>query len=586
MRFEQTRVALEPRTAANCLDLAFVFCGRHWGPLAGLWGLFSVPLGLTTWFAARETNWGFLTAVACFVFGTGPFGAMLAAGAARTTFGEEFTLRKLLSDLRTDWPLIVQVVGMRMLLAMTSVLCVVPAAFLAVRWGFAAKSRVLTRLHEQRHDRRTNELVRLEFADLVVRGGVLVVFGGMFWLIAELTADAAWTILFGQSLFFGRLSEVGSIIGGEQIDESDFERVAALALDDPAVLILHLATGLATYAVCRIAWFFCYIDLRVRRDCWDLELELLREAERIATSGGLFEVAQSPPRAKRAVRAGVEALLVWLALGATTTTAAGQDSAPHADIRAEAKRILADPEFRYFEHLNESAERPAARGRASGGPVFGGGTGDGSARDGERRSSSEGRGSSQGRPRSTSNSEREGESSSTPVPFGRGLGAIGSAVALVFHALAYLMLIAVCGLIVFLIVQAFLNHSPKAGAGSLPALDFDVSPEDDHSPGELPADAYLARARELARRQRYREALAQLLLGGMSSIERGGLIRHRRGLTLRDYLRALRGKEGAFDGFRTMIGLYEPVAFGRRVASDQTFHDALSAYEQAVQAPT
>ena len=29
-----------------------------------------------------------------------------------------------------------------------------------------------------------------------------------------------------------------------------------------------------------LAWFFAYVDLRIRRDCWDLELALAEEAQR------------------------------------------------------------------------------------------------------------------------------------------------------------------------------------------------------------------------------------------------------------------------------------------------------------------
>lgn len=161
---------------------------------------------------------------------------------------------------------------------------------------------------------------------------------------------------------------------------------------------------------------------------------------------------------------------------------------------------------------------------------------------------------------------------------------MGGVFGLIFHGLAYLVLIAVCGLIVYLIVQAIFSRDRGPESIASPLLNLDVPQEEDHSPGELPADAYLAKARELAEQRHYREAIAHLLLGGMSAIERAELIRHRRGLTLRDYLRVLRGKSPHYDGFKSMIGLYEPVGFGRRVASFQTFQDALSGYEQTVTA--
>lgn len=281
MKFEQTRIELVPRSAANCLDLALMLCGRNLGTLVGLWALFAVPLGAITFFTASWTDWSWLVAIACGWFGTAPFGVMLIGGAARMAFGEEFTLRKIIGDLRTDWLVALRVVLLRIPLALATWFCIVPGTFLGLRWSFLTENHVLAKLHEQRHDRRMKELINLEFTDLYLRGGGVVFAGCIFWLILELTADVTWTILFSRSLFFGRLSELGSIVNSEVNSETYFGHLWKLATNDPKVLTLHLATGLAAYAVCRLAWFLCYIDLRVRRDCWDLELELLDEAQRL-----------------------------------------------------------------------------------------------------------------------------------------------------------------------------------------------------------------------------------------------------------------------------------------------------------------
>lgn len=281
MRFENTRIELVPRSAGNCLDLALVLCGRHLGTLLGLWALFAMPLGAATYFCARYTEWGFLAAFVSGWLGSATFGVMLIGGTARMAFGEEFTLRKLLGDLRTDWPLMLKILGLRFPLALATAVCVFPGAFLGVRWGFLVENQVLSRLHEQRHDRRTMELIVLEFSDLLTRGAAIAIAGLAFWIVAELTVDVVWTILFSRSLFFGRFSELGSLLRDQIDPESFFEHAWKLATSDPAVLTLHLSTGLAAYAICRLAWFLCYIDLRVRRDCWDLELEILDESRRL-----------------------------------------------------------------------------------------------------------------------------------------------------------------------------------------------------------------------------------------------------------------------------------------------------------------
>ena len=42
-----------------------------------------------------------------------------------------------------------------------------------------------------------------------------------------------------------------------------------------------MAVAFLVYPIGRLAWFFCYIDVRVRRDCWDMELSIIQEAERL-----------------------------------------------------------------------------------------------------------------------------------------------------------------------------------------------------------------------------------------------------------------------------------------------------------------
>jgi len=265
---------------------------------------------------------------------------------------------------------------------------------------------------------------------------------------------------------------------------------------------------------------------------------------------------------------------------------AAQEMSAEPGIRETAQEILAEPEFRYFEHLGDSPARPESRaGRRQVG--FSSGSGSGSSGSGGAGGSGSGSGrQSNGRTkdRSTNTSSNDASSdSSTTIPLGGGLGAVGGVFGLLFHGLAYLILFAVCVLIIVLVIKAIFSQESSPSALTSPAINFDVSVDEDHSPGELPADVYLQKARELAGQRRYREAIAYLLLGGMSAIERAQLIRHRRGLTLRDYLRTLRGKSPQYAGFQTMIGLYEPVGFGRRVASHQTFEEALQGYEHTIQ---
>ncbi|MBN2489875.1 MAG: DUF4129 domain-containing protein, partial [Planctomycetes bacterium] len=80
----------------------------------------------------------------------------------------------------------------------------------------------------------------------------------------------------------------------------------------------------------------------------------------------------------------------------------------------------------------------------------------------------------------------------------------------------------------------------------------------------------------------YRTAIAQLLLGGMSWLERAGAIRFRKGLVNRDYLRAA-GRHPEFrSGLHAIVGHFEETHFGRRAATPERFATCLDHFRRSV----
>jgi hypothetical protein len=158
-----------------------------------------------------------------------------------------------------------------------------------------------------------------------------------------------------------------------------------------------------------------------------------------------------------------------------------------------------------------------------------------------------------------------------------------SGVGRLLQAIAYAFLAAVCCLIIWLVVKAVnsyrARHSIAAGRRSYEEGEAEIPP------GDLPADEYLRRAAELAEKGLFREAIGQLILGAMSVTERSGLIRFRRGLTHRDYMRALRGRSQQHQAFRTIVGVYEPICFGRRPAEIDHYRTSLDGYQTGFRQP-
>lgn len=98
-------------------------------------------------------------------------------------------------------------------------------------------------------------------------------------------------------------------------------------------------------------------------------------------------------------------------------------------------------------------------------------------------------------------------------------------------------------------------------------------------PGELAASTYESRAIQMANNGNYRTAVRELLIGGMSWIERAGLIRFRRGLTNRDYVRAVWKQQNRRDAYEQTAREFERIYFGRRDATRDTFENCLRLFQ-------
>lgn len=191
-------------------------------------------------------------------------------GEGRIRIGRPLTVVLLMRTLIGVVPLLCLISGNGWLIFLGIVITFVLAAWPAVRYGFLAEKTALTQFDVRLHHRGTDRLLNGELGDLIVRGCGIVLFFGTLWCVMLLTADVLSSLLFQTPIFIGRLGDIG-----------DSERLWAFLLGDPLLLTTLTATALLVYPISRLAWFLCYIDVRVRKDCWDLELGLSREAARL-----------------------------------------------------------------------------------------------------------------------------------------------------------------------------------------------------------------------------------------------------------------------------------------------------------------
>ncbi|MBI1313220.1 DUF4129 domain-containing protein [bacterium] len=153
-----------------------------------------------------------------------------------------------------------------------------------------------------------------------------------------------------------------------------------------------------------------------------------------------------------------------------------------------------------------------------------------------------------------------------------------ASLASLLYYLALTTLAAALGVLLVAIVRSVdqrtaLNPSDFAGDGE--------AIEPTRPPGDIPANEYERRALEAAQAGNFRGALRELVLGAMSWTERAGLIRYRRGLTNRDYVRAIWRMVERRESLLQIVAAFERVFYGRRTADAATFEVCLSEFQKS-----
>jgi len=285
VRFDRVAIPLAPRSTANCLDLALCFLRRHFTPISALWASIALPACIVAYVLIDRYEFHLPLALAVLVLATSPLGVVLMAGAAPAAFGEPFTFRGTWSRLgRRGIRLVAWGLALRIVTALGFLCFVFPGWYVAMRTGFFVEQWALSNMDRHLHDRRAEELLKGEIGDLYVRSASVFLYCALLWLVLLVTADAAATHLLGLPLLFGRLGLDWSYLGA---DDDTISYVARFVWSDPVVLTTALAVALLVYPFGRLAWFLCYVDVRVRRDCWDMELQIVQEAARLEAAGEL-----------------------------------------------------------------------------------------------------------------------------------------------------------------------------------------------------------------------------------------------------------------------------------------------------------
>lgn len=164
----------------------------------------------------------------------------------------------------------------------------------------------------------------------------------------------------------------------------------------------------------------------------------------------------------------------------------------------------------------------------------------------------------------------------TPPPPSTSGGVLDFSLGSVF---LYIGLAVLVGIAIWIIAAIVQKSDPNRAVDRSFLSDNEDITDLSTPPGELAASTYESRAMQMAADGNYKAAIRELLIGGMSWIERAGLIRFRKGLTNRDYVRAVWKQSEKRQAYVNTATEFERIYFGRRDANRDTFETCLRSFQ-------
>ncbi len=276
-------IDLVPRSSLNQFDVGFRWIGRNLLAVYRSTLPFAVAAGVLCWMLVRVLEWDLRAVLLVVAVVTWPlgieFGRRLASEAfERTPRGNLFLrvagptlLNRFLNWGGVSLSLVLFEMPGWIFVGILIQLAVPP--FLGLAGSFQPEDAVLDRKGTGRARRRTGELVKQERTELY-----LAMCGWTFlWLVLVVVAlvgtEMALRGLFQWTVFLDRAQELWG-----RYDSGELYR---FLYTSPGFAAMLAFWSVATYPFVRVPWSFAYVDLRIRRDMWDLQRRFYEEATRL-----------------------------------------------------------------------------------------------------------------------------------------------------------------------------------------------------------------------------------------------------------------------------------------------------------------
>lgn len=274
MRVEDCIVSVERRSTGGCLDLAILFTRQFAGPIYRLMLVFALPCCGLVWVLASRTTDMLIPSLILFAVFTALFSGALVAAIGPQVFGVRISTRAALLSLRQRLgPFLLLSLLARGLQLLTSFCVVFPSVFVTAWCGHLSETMMLEKTPMSQVMPRLSWLASGGgYARNLGRVTSLLLFWGLLSFGLLMLTDLLASALFHVEILHGQLSLAGP--------DADVQ-LQSVAFDDPLLLTTLQIVLWLPYPVVRVAWFFCYLDQRIRNECWDLDLQFRIEAIRL-----------------------------------------------------------------------------------------------------------------------------------------------------------------------------------------------------------------------------------------------------------------------------------------------------------------
>ena len=273
MQLDGALISIERRKITGCIDLATVFVRQHFGAVALMTLVFAVPSCVLTWFLMSYVEWvNHLVILLMFALISPLLGAVLVIAAGKRVFGDQLEVGPAFRTMRGRLGLLFGYMLLTRLLGSVLWCTLIVPIVVVVRYGHLAEVLYLESTPRKKVGKRMQNLMQNVFGDLVGRGLAILTFYTAMVIGLFIVTEMLSHMFLGTAILTGRV---------EYSPDTFSDEFMILCLADPLfVTVVHVLMWLV-YPIVRLAWFFAYLDVRIQKEGWDVELDFRIEAQRL-----------------------------------------------------------------------------------------------------------------------------------------------------------------------------------------------------------------------------------------------------------------------------------------------------------------